>query len=513
MSIDRRQLGFLMLVALAGVGATLLMFWLTAVGPAVQPDSIIYMGTAQSILGGDGFLFGGQPMTHFPPGYPLLLALVGLFQDGDVLQAGRWLSALLYGANLSLLGLAVFLSTERSWSATGCAICIFLVSAPIMSDLSYVLSEAPFIMFSLAALILLSLHAARPSLGLTLAASVFVGCAIATRYIGVTLLVPLVCGLLKSGQRPLKRKIGDTFIATAVALLPLVSWLVRNSVVAGTATNRELVVHFFGLQHAEQLLKTLYDFFLPTTYISGWVKTLQLGVAAALFLAALVLLYRKNYIKRYANSVRVVLPTLCVVFFLTYIAFLVISVSFLDAHTPLDFRILLPAFLAILMAAIALVWSLSSALHNRILWYGFILFVFFVVSSNSVGAVARAVEIHRNGNGFTSRQWQDSQTIASVRSLASDRHIYSNGNDVITFLTAKAATQLPRVIDPHTRQPNQDFDEQLQVVCREVAEGEAIVVYLDGITWRWYMPTKQELGEKCSLPTLDSLADGVIYGR
>ena len=46
----------------------------------------------------------------------------------------------------------------------------------------------------------------------------------------------------------------------------------------------------------------------------------------------------------------------------------------------------------------------------------------------------------------------------------------------------------------------------------ELMQNRAVVVYLDKITWRWYLPTKDELENVYQLPVLIRLNDGVIYG-
>ena len=43
-------------------------------------------------------------------------------------------------------------------------------------------------------------------------------------------------------------------------------------------------------------------------------------------------------------------------------------------------------------------------------------------------------------------------------------------------------------------------------------QNRAVVVYLDKINWRWYLPSKDELANVYQLPVLVRLDDGVIYG-
>ena len=515
MSIGRRQFTVLVLLVLAGAAGSVLMYWITDYGPGVGPDSVAYFGAARNLLAGNGLFVDGQPMTHFPPVYPLLLALASPFRHGDILQASRLLGALLYGTNLFLFGLAVQIGTERSLWATSCAILLFLCSAPVTATHSMALSEAPLITFTLTTLILLSLHVARPSRYLLLMASLCAGCAMVTRYVGITLLLPILIGLFFA-ERPRKQKIGDSFLVATVTLLPLVSWLIRNIVLTGSATDRSPAVHLFGLRHASQLVHTMYDLTLPIS-IPGWTQILQLGVALALFLIVLALLRKKHsiesYIRRNTSAVHMVLPALCIIFFMTYVAFLVISISFFDAHTPLNDRILLPAFLAIAVAGISLTWSLSSALDSRIAWNAFILLLLLSIAISGTQAVAEASDIHRNGRGYTSRQFRDSRTIAAVISLPQDMEIYSNGRDAIQFLTGRAVTSIPLVAHPGTLQPNERFEEELQLVCRKVRKGEGMVVFLNSIVWRWYLPTQEELESACGLPVLARLDDGAIYAQ
>ena len=515
MTSNRRQLGAIAPLMLAGVAASVLMFWITDYGPGVSPDSVTYIETARNLVEGSGFYADGRPMTHFAPAYPLLLAAASIPHHGDILQASRVLGALLFGVNAVLFGHAVQLGTDHSLSATICAILFFLCSAPIFSIHSMAWSEAPMIAFALAALVLASLHIARPRRHVLLAASLCAGCAMATRYMGVALLPPIVLGLFFA-DRPRKHKVGDTLLFVAVASLPLTLWLIRNILAAGTAANRSPAIHVVGLGHAAVLLSTMYDFILPIR-TQGWREVLQIGLAMVLFLALLALLRRKSrivaYIRQNAHTVRIILPALCILFFFTYVFLLMISLSFFDAQTPLDYRILLPVLLMLAIAGISLAWSLSSALNRRSVWYAFLLLILFSAAVNSRWQVATAAETHRDGNEYTSRQWRNSETVAAVLSLSKDIEIYSNGKDVIRFLTDRAASFIPSVVHPGTLQSNLGFGEELEVICFEVRDGQAALVYFNSITWRWDQPTQEELESKCALPILARLDDGIIYAH
>ena len=516
--MEKRRFGVLALIMLAGVCASLLMWWITDLGPGVSPDSTVYIETAKNVLAGNGFFAGGEPTTYgaaygdYPPAYPLLLAIVGLSQHGDIIRSGRLLGALLYGINLVLFVIAVRMCTARSRSATGCAVFVFLSSTSVMTVHAMAWSEPSFIAFTLAAFVLLSLHVLRPTTFSLMVASVMVGFAMATRYAGVALLPTMASTLLLLGDRSMKQRVRDVFLASTVASLPLAAWLIRNLATSGTAINRVFAIHLFGISEAKAFINTMYDYALPITFF-GWTKTLHLAVVAALVLVTLVLLHRRNYIKHNAHSIRITLPTICFVFCLWYIVFFVISISFFDANTAPDNRLMLPVFLALSVAMISLVWSLSLALDQRFIWYSFMFFAFFSISMNISNNIYQAVDIHEKGRGYTSRHWQSSEIISYLEDVGDDRIIYSNGPDAIRFLTEKEAITIPKKFLPRIWKANEEYEDQFSRLVVECTEGRVLIAHINGIGWRnWYLPSIEEFESAGNLPVLRRLKDGVIFG-
>lgn len=510
-SIYRRQFGLIPLIVLAGFCASILMYWITDQGPGVSPDSTTYIDAARSLVAGNGFFVHGKAMTHYPPGYPLLIAGVDLLHPGDALQATRFLAALLFGANFVLLGLAAHICTRRSLVATGCAMLVFLSSAPTISVHSMAWSEAPFITFSMASFLLFSHHITRPRPYVLVLAGLMAGFAAATRYVGVVLFPTIALAFFLLDNRSIKLKMRDVVIFAGVAFLPLASWFIRNILIAQSATNREFAFHTAGLGHAKYLISTMYNFVLPIS-ISPWTKAIHIAVAVALFFWGVSIIYRKAYSKQNATSMGIVLPVLCVIYSVIYVVFLFISISFFDAHTPLDSRILLPVILALTIASITLAWSLSEELNRRWIWYGFVLLVLFSVSINAMPAIARAVDIHKNGSGYTSRYWNHSDIIAYLSDSHEVRTVYSNGPDVIRFLTGKEAVMIPSKVSAGTRRVNEDYEEKLNQMIQKCSGGKALIVYFDGIPWRWYLPSIEEVEATDNLPVLRKTQDGIIYG-
>lgn len=76
---DRRARVAVWLLAAGGAG---LLAWITRKGLGLTPDSLTYLDTARQVLDGRGLLFTSwygtlQPLTHYPPVYPWLLAQLG----------------------------------------------------------------------------------------------------------------------------------------------------------------------------------------------------------------------------------------------------------------------------------------------------------------------------------------------------------------------------------------------------------------------------------------------------
>ena len=108
--------------------------------------------------------------------------------------------------------------------------------------------------------------------------------------------------------------------------------------------------------------------------------------------------------------------------------------------------------------------------------------------------------------------WAGSRSIEYLRNFAEVRTIYSNGIDAVYFLTKKQALRIPAKIDPTTGKSNLDFERDINSMRNPLLQNRAVLVYLDKITWHWYLQPKNELNNTYKLPVLIQLDDGTIYG-
>lgn len=510
--INRKQWRHIALICVFGVSASAVMHIVTAQGPGVSPDSTVYIEAARTLLDGKGLFVDGQPLTHYPPVFPLLLALVGTFTGGDVLWAAHLLSTFFFGVNLCLAALAVYMCTGHDVPATSCVSLLVLLSAPAISTHAMVWSEAPYIAFSMAGLILLSRHIVLPNTHYLVCASLLIGLSAATRYVGIILFPTVVLALFVLSHEPRINKVRDTLLFLLLACPPLLFWLVRNMFIARSMANREVVFHLLSFRHVAEFITQMHDYFLPLS-IPGWIKAVNVGGAATFFVLSSWFVYRRLNTGKNTHSFSIILPSVLLIFSVLYVAFLFLSISFLDANTPVDERLLLPVFFALIIICTSVAKKLSEVRSQKWIWHGYIIFLVFSVSINVVPALSEANSIFKKGMGYTAQYWRESETLALLQPVRKNMVIFSNAPDAIRFHTAKVAKSIPIKTDKHTLIENLDYENQMSHVVQECENGNALMVYFNRAGWRWYLPTKQEIDSLFSEALSVVTEDGGIYGR
>ena len=477
------------------------LLWVTKLGPGVHEDSYVYMDTAWALLHGYGFQRDGKPMTHFPPGYPMLLVSVHLLAD-NLVHAARWLHVLFYGINIVLIGLAGYLISGGSVLALVVSPLAVILSGELLLVYSTAASEAPFIAFALASFILLAMHIAAPRWSLLATAAVFLGLAMAVRYVGITLLPTAVACLWLMDKRPLARRIRECFFLAAVSSVPLAAWIIRNLIVTGTATNRPLAFHPVGLDHLKELVGRLCYLYFPID-VSPWLIIPVLLAIAAVIVAQL---YRQR-----PNAAAKTLLSLIVVFCVIYVSFLVVSMSFFDASTTFEYRILAPVGVFAIVLTISLCLKIATTADRA--WVRWLTgaFVVSVLVANAPEQWRMATDLHHNGYYYSARQWRESETLAFLSSIPQSVTVYSNHPHAIGYLLGRRAQKVPIKFDPMSLLPAQDFAQSTWAMCKDVAHNGAMIVLLK--QHLWYLPTAEELQSTCGLGATLRLVDGLVFAR
>jgi hypothetical protein len=121
--ISRPEAPFhLLVLAVVGLAGGILIGALMPYGPGLRDDSYTYVHAAEiletrgtySRFTGEGEL---RPVTNFPPGYSLALALLDSMATG--LEPAKLLNQILFGLLLILIGAALWLATGAPGLAGG----------------------------------------------------------------------------------------------------------------------------------------------------------------------------------------------------------------------------------------------------------------------------------------------------------------------------------------------------------------------------------------------------------
>ena len=126
--------------------------------------------------------------------------------------------------------------------------------------------------------------------------------------------------------------------------------------------------------------------------------------------------------------------------------------------------------------------------------------------------VLHEMRTHAANHGFGARIYHRSEVLEKVRALPDGLPIYSNGADAVYIWTGRRARYLPRLRDPGTRVRNEDFDLMLGILENDLRQREGLIVWLDAITWRAYMPSEEDLERRLDLRVVYRGFDGSIYG-
>jgi hypothetical protein len=235
-----------------------------------------------------------------------------------------------------------------------------------------------------------------------------------------------------------------------------------------------------------------------------------LGTSATRALTAAVLLLGTWLVARAAVNVRThndappPITTLAVVLLVAHIAGVVASMALLDDLTPLDDRILLPI---VPLAALAVGAAAGTARSRsaRIVALG----AAALVLTGQVGrATAWVDEARTEGVGYAHAMFDRSETLHVVGQLPADTRLWSNDVSLLYLRGDRAARQLPSRNDGYSRRAADTYEEELEALQDDVADG-AVVVMLDYFSFP-NLPSAAHLKELLEPVEVVRLTDGQL---
>jgi hypothetical protein len=527
LTLNKRIPVRVLMVFISWIGVLSILF-ISQLGIGISPDSIGYIGGARSLLAGYGFSFPASdstyaPITHFAPFYSLLLSFGGIFW-ADPMLAARWLNGILFGLNIILVGIVVLSLQKRSyWKVLYLPLLAsgLVFFSPSMLEIHLMAWTEPiFIFLGLAGFYLLSKYFETSRLVFLISSAMVISLAALSRYIGISIIASGFFGILLFYPEGLKKRFLDAILFGSLSTGPVVIWMLRNIAVAGTATSREFAAHPISKMHLEWALTTLSSWLLVPASADALIKIMPLLLIASGFVAVAFLnIGRVGRVLPEKSTTEIMgIPTiikLLFIFGIVYSLFLVFSISFLDANTPLDSRILSPVFIAGLIITVYTIGELGAWISHRRytrLFFNAVLVIFggiFLVSYLSAW-IGLSREVYTNGMGFNDLAWKNSKTLEEVRQLSGGISIYTNSPEAIYIGTGRVAKSLPKKFESMTQTENTGFVFELSEMHQELKEEGGVLVYFDRIQ-RPTLPSKSELMEILDLHLVSSTGDGDLF--
>ncbi|MCU0489846.1 MAG: hypothetical protein MUE67_12970, partial [Anaerolineales bacterium] len=195
-----------------------------------------------------------------------------------------------------------------------------------------------------------------------------------------------------------------------------------------------------------------------------------------------------------------------------YLAFLLVSLSFLDANTPLDFRIFSPIYVTgVILTLYFLTEGLKGLRRPAVVRYALISLGFMMMAALAARSLDYVQSSYANGIGFTNRWWRESSTLAALQNYPPGKVVYTNAPEALYLYTERIVRPMPKKYESANQRPNEEYEAELMALKEQIQSQGGIIVYFDSMA-RAMLPSPQEILEILSLEVLEQTADGAIYG-
>jgi 4-amino-4-deoxy-L-arabinose transferase-like glycosyltransferase len=488
-------------------------------GSGMSPDSVVYVAAAEQLAAGEGLTvpFGenpGQALIHFPPLFPLVLAFFDWVGIGTF-WGSRILNASLLAGSTSLI--FIFLNRlQPSSPGTLLASILFILFPLVLMIHSMAWSEPLFLFLMLLSMLTLGRGIIEGNWHSLIVSALLAGFASLTRYAGLALLIAGGLALFIGSADGWAQRFKRAAFYFIVGFIPLFVWLARNIALFGAPTNRELSVHFVSMNHLWQLVGTVASWFFIPTDMPGVIKVTFLTLLSfSLGWCLWGMIFRSTANAESVNNDQSS-PTrihilILIIYALTYLGFLLFSISFIDANTPLDDRILSPILVfGFLLISIVYIrrwrWIWKSWISRLV----FVLPLAILLVLSSQATVRWSTAAYLNGLGFNHSRWRMSELIARLGMLEQDATIYSNSPEGVYLHTGRSAYSLPRAVNKVASEVNEDLQEEISVMSSRLRADEGYLIYFTLLqSDSWMMP--QDLADTADLVLLYEDADGYIF--
>jgi 4-amino-4-deoxy-L-arabinose transferase-like glycosyltransferase len=484
-------------------------------GLGVSHDSVFYLSAARNLLDGNGLQWpsGGatlKPLVHFPPLYPIALSLVS-FLIGDINQGAIWISAIFFGVNVLLIAILIYLGT-RSYIASLIGGLIGLFS-PILLEIHLdMMSEPLYLTCALTALGMMVVYIKSQKRWQFFVAALASSLAFLTRYVGVSVVATGCIALLLWFPGRMKRKLWVASGYGFIAVLPSVIWYVRNYLLTGSFTNRVLSYHPISFTQWKEGAVALASWMLPVEipfrirFIV--IAIVLLGIGGLLVWKVIHVWHAEN--RQASQDIRPI--QVLILHGVIYSIGLLFSLTFTDASTRLNNRILSPLLAVVLiLSVVGLTWVITRIRLRSISVsnvFGFTLSM-AMICVYAVQSAFLIEDVRQYGRGFNGEPWRNSQVIERVSALDQEVILYSNEAFSLYYLTEISAYWVPEKYDPVKAEIRHNYEELMKAMHDDLSRYNSALVLFHPDSLKQGTASLEELTS--GLVKVFEADDGVIY--
>ncbi len=488
-----RYTGILLPLLFSLLGGTVI-FYGTQWGPWVFSDSVEYIEVARNLLAGLGLVLmrpGGEfvPLTFRPPLYSMTLAAAGKV-GMDILVAARWLDIVLFAILIFTVGYFIY-AWSRNVSLALALLIFTLVSPTLLRNYTGAMSEGLFFTLGTLGLFLLVHYFRERRKRFLFIAGFLLGLTWLDRYSGIVYIATGALAILIWEQDGLKQRFSKVLLFIIPALLPFLTWSATLYSAGGSPGTYEFSLeNLWGMfEPVRRGIAEVFWTWLPFQFsIAYQYKLVLILFIASLFFMLVFLVFRQGRSTGLADFLRDPIcqtASLFLLFSTIYTAFLIATFVVVTFPKPaFNERVLSPLQLSIFLSFLLYV-HLAVKDMKRWNWVVYIL-PLVIVGGLSIRYIPRSVELiqnlHQYGAGYTSKVWQDSRLLDTLRQLPNDIPLISNDQAAIVFFLGRPAYEIAEFTNGIPREENPPFgyntSDGAELIFRE--KGAALVLFNSG---------------------------------
>lgn len=505
------------LVCLAAIAFGVILVETSSYGIGISPDSVQYVRLARQVAEPGGLLrlFGSPVFVSQPPLFPVLLAWIQKATGADPFLSVRYLNALLFALSLYVTGAFFFgKAGEPPHPAIAFAVPFFvLFSRSLHLVFAMAWTEPLFVLSTLLFLASMSRYLANGSPGSLLVATLLAIAAVYTRYSGVTLIAAGALLIPLASNRSMRRRATDLLLFAGSTSAVFGVWVARNLHVSGTPFGERSPAVYSLAENVVLSLSVFQGHFLPEG--PEFSLLLKSSIAAAVGLLALwTYAPLVGYFKeRVAEERAVLMP--CLVFSLVFFAFTIIT-STAVAYDPINFRLLSPIYLPLLVIAASLSndamrYSRSGESRRRRIGIVTVLLVALALLQPMRQFAVDFDDRFREGSGLNRRVWIESDLMGFLKRWSAaerEKPIFSNAPMALAWHLGLDAQR-----SPNRKKCASVSGERARECFLETTDPEffdAYLLYFEEQKFPYYY-SFDELAKLVELRPVEITSDGGVY--